>query len=222
MKINIAIDGPGAAGKSTISKLLAKKLHYAHLDTGAMYRCCGYEAYRRNIDFKDEEALRQMMDTIEIQFDSQNHVFINREDVTKEIRSNENSMRASLISQQKVVREKLVDLQRKIAKDKGYILDGRDIGTVVLKDAELKIYLIASVASRAQRRYKEYLSKGQEADLKEISEDLKQRDYQDMNREVSPLCKAEDAIEVDTSNMNIEEVVECITALLEKTLTARK
>lgn len=222
MKINIAIDGPGAAGKSTIAKRLAKQLNYVHLDTGAMYRCCGYQAYRKGIDINDENALSQMMETIHIQFDNNDHVFIDGEDVTTQIRSNENSMRASSISQKPIVREKLVELQREIAKDKGFILDGRDIGSVVLKDAEFKIYLIASVESRAQRRYKEYLLKNEEADLETISKDLEQRDYQDMNREFSPLCKAKDAIEVDTSNMNIEEVVNYINELLKQTLINRK
>lgn len=216
MKINIAIDGPGAAGKSTISKLLAQKFGYAYLDTGAMYRCCAYEAFSKNIDVENEEALKQMMDTITIDFDSENHVYLNGKDVSQIIRTNENGMRASKISQKPIVRSKLVDLQRKIATGKGYILDGRDIGTVVLPDAELKIYLVASVESRAQRRYKELIQKGLNPDFEEISKDLMQRDYQDMNREVSPLKKAEDAIEVDTSNMTIEEVVNCITSLYEK------
>ena len=221
MKINIAIDGPGAAGKSTISKLLAKKFGYAYLDTGAMYRCCGYEAFIKNIDIENEVELTNMMDSILIDFDSENHVYLNGKDVSAEIRTNENGMRASKISQKSIVRTKLVDLQRKIAEGKGYILDGRDIGTVVLPNAELKIYLVASVESRAQRRYKELTEKGLNPDFDEISKDLIQRDYQDMNREVSPLKKAEDAIEVDTSNMSIEEVVNCITSLYEK-VTIRK
>ena len=163
MKINIAIDGPGAAGKSTIAKLIAAKLGYVHLDTGAMYRCCAYLAHQLHIDQDDEVQLKQMLDTIQISFGENNAVLIDGKDVTKEIRTNENGMRASLISQKKIVREKLVDLQRKIAKEKGFILDGRDIGTVVLQDAELKIYLIASVKSRAERRYKELKEKGMKA-----------------------------------------------------------
>lgn len=214
MKINIAIDGPSAAGKSTIAKLLASKLGYVHLDTGAMYRCCAYEAYIKNIDMDDEEQLKQLMETINISFDSDNHVFINGNDVSLEIRTNENGMRTSLISQKHVVREKLVEMQRKIAEGKGYILDGRDIGTVVLKDAELKIYLIASVDSRAMRRFKELELKGLNPIYEEIAEDLKKRDEQDMNRKESPLRKAEDAIEVDTSDMTIEEVCEEINKLI--------
>lgn len=214
MKINIAIDGPSAAGKSTIAKLLASKLGYVHLDTGAMYRCCAYEAHIKNIDMDDEEQLKQLMETINISFDSDNHVFINGNDVSLEIRTNENGMRTSLISQIHVVREKLVEMQRKIAEGKGYILDGRDIGTVVLKDAELKIYLIASVDSRAMRRFKELELKGLNPIYEEIAEDLKKRDEQDMNRKESPLKKAEDAIEVDTSDMTIEEVCEEINKLI--------
>lgn len=214
MKINIAIDGPSAAGKSTIAKLLASKLGYVHLDTGAMYRCCAYEAYIKSIDMDDEEQLKQLMETINISFDSDNHVFINGNDVSLEIRTNENGMRTSLISQKHVVREKLVEMQRKIAEGKGYILDGRDIGTVVLKDAELKIYLIASVDSRAMRRFKELELKGLNPIYEEIAEDLKKRDEQDMSRKESPLRKAEDAIEVDTSDMTIEEVCEEINKLI--------
>lgn len=214
MKINIAIDGPSAAGKSTIAKLLASKLGYVHLDTGAMYRCCAYEAHTKNIDMDDDEQLKQLMETINISFDSDNHVFINGKDVSLEIRTNENGMRTSLISQKHIVRKKLVEMQRKIAEGKGYILDGRDIGTVVLKDAELKIYLIASVDSRAIRRFKELELKGLNPIYEEIAEDLKKRDEQDMNRKESPLRKAEDAIEVDTSDMTIEEVCEKINKLI--------
>lgn len=215
MKINIAIDGPGAAGKSTISKLLAERLGYVYLDTGAMYRCCAYEAFQKGIDIDDEKQLQQLMDHIKITFDDLQRVYINGEDVSSEIRTNENGMRASLISQKALVRIKLVEKQREIAAQKGCILDGRDIGTVVLPDAELKIYLVASVESRAMRRYQELMKKGLKANLEEISADLKQRDYIDMHREHSPLQKAEDAIEVDTSHMSIEEVCTTIMQLIE-------
>lgn len=216
MKINIAIDGPGAAGKSTIAKLLAKQLNYVHLDTGAMYRCCAYIADQNHLDIEDETALKDMMNAINIKFADKDRVIVNGIDVTKEIRTNENGMRASLISQKKIVREKLVEMQRKIAESKGYILDGRDIGTVVLKNAELKIYLIASVESRAQRRYKELEAKGLNPQFDKIAMDLKQRDEQDINRKESPLRKAEDAIEVDTSDMTIEEVCSTINKLIEQ------
>ncbi len=218
MKINIAIDGPGAAGKSTIAKKLAKELGYVHLDTGAMYRCCAHYAHTHQVNIEDDEALLEMLDEIVISFDDQNHVFIKGEDVSEVIRSNDNSMRTSLISQKGVVRKKMVDLQRKVTINKGYIVDGRDIGSVVLQDAELKIYLIASVGSRAQRRYDEYLSKHIEADYDAIAKDLIQRDEQDMTRKESPLTKATDAIEVDTSNLSIEEVCIVIKKLVNEKL----
>ncbi len=216
MKINIAIDGPGAAGKSTIAKVLAKHLGYVHLDTGAMYRCCAYYAHTHNIDIQDDRALEKMLNNIDIRFIGQTKVFIADEDVSEIIRTNENSMRTSLISQKKIVREKMVDLQRKVSTDKGYILDGRDIGSVVLKDAELKLYIIASVESRAKRRYDEYVAKQIEADYEAIAADLEQRDYQDMNRKESPLTKASDAIEIDTSNLSVNEVCEAVMRLVNK------
>lgn len=190
MKINIAIDGPSAAGKSTIAKLLAKKLNYSHLDTGAMYRCVGYQANRSNIDTNDAAALAKMIDGMEIDFDSKGNVYINGEDVSSAIRQNQVSMLASSVSVHPEVRERLVAMQQKIAENKGYIMDGRDIGTVVLPQAELKVFMIASVEARAQRRYQEYISKGIEADYKEIYDDIEKRDYQDIHRSVSPLKKA--------------------------------
>lgn len=207
MKINIAIDGPSAAGKSTIAKKCAALLNYSHLDTGAMYRCVALQAKRHDIAFDDEEKLVQMMNDLVISFDSQGNVFLNDEDVTLAIRTNDISMGASDVSKLSKVREGLVALQQEIAKNKGYILDGRDIGTVVLPDAELKIYLVASSHARAQRRIKEYMEKNIPFNEQEIIEDIERRDYQDMNRTHSPLKKADDAIEVDTSNMSIEEVV---------------
>ena len=214
MKINIAIDGPSAAGKSTISKLLAKELGYAHLDTGAMYRCVGFESQRKGVDEQNEEALADMIDHMEISFDSKGNVYIDGEDVSTQIRSNEMSMRASTVSAHPMVRERLVHMQQRIAKNKGYILDGRDIGTVVLPDAEVKVYMVASVEARAKRRFKEYESKHIEADYDEIYQDIEQRDYQDTHRKTSPLKKADDAQEIDTSNMSIEEVVSTIRNLI--------
>ena len=215
MKINIAIDGPSAAGKSTIAKLLAKKLNYSHLDTGAMYRCVGYQANRSNIDTNDASALAKMIDGMEIDFDSKGNVYINGEDVSSAIRQNQVSMLASSVSVHPEVRERLVAMQRKIAENKGYIMDGRDIGTVVLPQAELKVFMIASVEARAQRRYQEYISKGIEADYKEIYDDIEKRDYQDIHRSVSPLKKADDALELDTSDMTVEEVEEAIEKMID-------
>ena len=197
MKINIAIDGPSAAGKSTIAKILAKELGYSHLDTGAMYRCTALASKKRGIDPNDEAALTAMLDEMKISFDPAGNVYLNNEDVSKQIRENEISMLTSSISAHPKVRERLVALQQQMARDKGFIMD-----------AELKIYMVASVKARADRRYKEYLEKHVEADYDEIYRDIEQRDYQDMNRKTSPLRKAEDAIEIDTSNMTITEVVE--------------
>lgn len=210
MKVNIAIDGPSAAGKSTIAKRCATMLGYSHLDTGAMYRCVAYKALQNNISLDDEKKVIEMIDNMKISFDSEGHVYIDGNDVTLAIRTNEISMGASNVSKLLLVRERLVQLQQEIAKDKGYILDGRDIGTVVLPDAELKIYLIASSKARAQRRIKEYIEKNIEFDEQEIIEDIERRDYQDMNREHSPLKKAEDAIEIDSSDLTIDEVVQKI------------
>ena len=216
MKINIAIDGPSAAGKSTIAKRLAKELQYAHLDTGAMYRCVAYKALDSHIDLDDEDSISEIIRQFQIHFDADGNVFINNEDVTAAIRKNDISMSASKVSVHKKVRELLVSMQQEMAKDKGYVMDGRDIGTVVLKDAELKLYLIASAEARANRRVKEYVEKGILVDYTSIYEDIIKRDYQDMNREISPLTKAEDAIEIDTSNMSIDEVVAYSLDLISK------
>ena len=206
MKINIAIDGPSAAGKSTIARLCASLLNYSHLDTGAMYRCVGYQSKIEGIAEDDEEALAEMIQRMKIDFDAEGHVYINQEDVTSKIRDNEMSMRASNVSKLAKVRKSLVALQKEIAKNKGYILDGRDIGTVVLPDAELKVFLVASVEARAKRRILEYQEKGIVFDEQEVIEDIKRRDYQDSHRENSPLKKANDAYTLDTSDMSIEEV----------------
>lgn len=218
MKINIAIDGPSAAGKSTVAKILARKLKYAHLDTGAMYRCVGYYASIHGIVDSDAEKLAAMIDTMDIAFDSVGNVYINNVDVSKEIRTNAVSMLASNVSAHATVREKLVAKQQQIAQDKGFILDGRDIGTVVLPDAELKIYMVASVEARAKRRFDEYIGKQIAADYDEIFQDIEKRDYQDMNRVSSPLKKADDAIEIDTSFMSIEEVVSYIETYLQSVM----
>lgn len=216
MRMNIAIDGPSAAGKSTIAKRLSKILHYSHLDTGAMYRCVAYAFKQRNINADDEEAVSAMMNDLNIHFDEDGKVFLNQKDVSLAIRTNDMSMLASKVSAYPQVRKGLVDLQRSIAANKGYILDGRDIGSVVLPDAEVKIYMVATAQARAQRRYDEYIAKGIEANYEEILKDIEQRDYQDMNRAVSPLKKCDDAIEIDTSNLTIEEVCEQIMAIINK------
>ena len=215
-KINIAIDGPSAAGKSTIAKKVCELLNYVHLDTGAMYRCVGLKAKLNNISYEDEEALCEMLKNTEIVLTPDGKIFMDGEDVSEEIRADDVSLAASDVSKHKNVRSDLVKRQQEMAKDKGFIMDGRDIGTVVLKDAELKIYLTASAESRALRRYKQNIELGLPVtDVETIAEEIRQRDYQDMHRENSPLTKAEDAIELDTSDLTIEESVEAVMSYVE-------
>ena len=218
MGTGIIVCGCNGSGKSTLGRELAKALGYSHLDTGAMYRCVGYLAAQRGIDLHDEDALTEMTASMRIRFDSEGHVFLNEEDVSAAIRENRVSMLASSVSVHPRVRKLLVDMQRQMALDKGVIMDGRDIGTVVLPDAELKIFMVASVEARARRRYQEYLDKHIEADYDTICEDIKKRDDQDMHRAASPLTKAADAHEIDTSDMSIEEVCAAILSLVEKTI----
>lgn len=215
-KISIAIDGPSAAVKSSIAKIVAKRLDYVYIDTGAMYRCVGYYCLQNNIDLHDEQAVSRVLKKIKIMLDNENHVYLNGDDVSDKIRQDEVSMSASLVSSHHDVRKFLVDQQRQMAKVGGVILDGRDIGTVVLPEAELKIYQSASVETRAKRRYLENKQRGLPADLETIKKDIERRDYQDMNRKISPLKKADDAIALDTSNLSIEEVVNEILNLVKQ------
>ncbi|MBQ1477423.1 MAG: (d)CMP kinase [Erysipelotrichaceae bacterium] len=217
-KINIAFDGPSAAGKSTIADLVAEKLGYTHLDTGAMYRAVAYEALQKGIALDDEENVVRMIEGMDLEMKADGSVVLNKEDISEKIRTNEISLAASDVSKLEKVRAALVAMQQKISRGGGYILDGRDIGTVVLKDAEVKIYLTASVESRALRRHKQNLEKGIESDLESIRRDIEKRDYQDTHREHSPLKKAEDAVEIDSSDLSIEEVVDAVMALVEKEL----
>ena len=211
MKINIAIDGPGAAGKSTIAKCLAKKLNYVHLDTGAMYRSTAYKALENHISLEDEEAVCKMLENTKIQLATDGSIFLDGEDVSDKIRTNEISLAASLVSKLAKVRRMLVERQQEMAKEKGFIMDGRDIGTVVLKDAEVKIYMTATPMARAKRRYDQNIAKNiPTGSIEEIAREIAERDLQDMTRENSPLKKADDAVEIDTSDMSIEEVTECI------------
>ena len=214
MKINIAIDGPGAAGKSTIAKCLAKKLNYVHLDTGAMYRSTAYKALQNHICLEDEEAVCKMLENTKIQLATDGSIFLDGEDVSDKIRTNEMSLAASLVSKLANVRRMLVERQQEMAKEKGFIMDGRDIGTVVLTDAEVKIYMTASPMARAKRRYDQNIAKNiPTGSIEEIAKEIAERDLQDMTRENSPLKKADDAIEIDTSDMSIEEVTERIYGL---------
>lgn len=216
MRINIAIDGPSAAGKSTIAKELAKKLNYVHLDTGAMYRSTALKALQNGISLDDEAAVCEMLRNTEITLTPDGKVFLDGRDVSSDIRTDEVSMAASNVSKLEQVRADLVARQQDMAKAKGFIMDGRDIGTVVLKDAEVKIFMTASAYARAERRYKQNIQNGiPTSDIETIAEEIRQRDYQDTHREHSPLRKADDAVEIDTSDMTIPEVVDAILRLCE-------
>ena len=214
--ISVAIDGPSAAGKSTIAKMVAKKENFIYIDTGAMYRCVAYYCLTQKIDLNDEKAVEQAIEHIQIRLTPDNKVYLNDEDVSNQIRQDQVSLGASCVSKYQAVRSFLVDEQRKMAKAGNVILDGRDIGTVVLPNADLKIYQIASVETRAKRRYLENLERSLDADLETIKKEIEERDYQDTHREISPLKKAEDAIELDTSSLTLEEVVEQVLTLIQK------
>ena len=211
MNINIAIDGPRAAGKSTIAKRLARLLNYRYLDTGAMYRSVALKAQTLGIDLDDEKKIMAMLDETIISFDIEGRVFLDDVDVSAAIRENAISAAASRVSLLKEVRADMVDRQRKIAeKQPGIIMDGRDIGSVVLPDAELKIYLSALPEVRAQRRYQELSNKGIDCDYDVILKEVHERDIQDSTRKNSPLIKCVDAVEVDTSFLTIDEITEII------------
>jgi len=221
MAINIAIDGPAGAGKSSTAKLVAKKLGYIYVDTGALYRTVGLYSIRKGIDTKDAEKVIATLPDIKVELkfvDGAQHVFLNGEDVSEDIRTPEASMGASNVSAIPKVREFLFDLQRSIAAENNCIMDGRDIGTVVLPNADVKIFLTTSVEERANRRYKEMLEKGEEADYNDILEDIKKRDYQDSHREVAPLKQAADAIYVDNGGYNLEDGAEDLLRIIKEHL----
>ncbi|WP_027216205.1 (d)CMP kinase [Butyrivibrio fibrisolvens] len=216
MSHQIAIDGPAGAGKSTIAKLVSGKLGFIYVDTGAMYRAMALYLSRMNVnpDNADEVGEKAQSAEITIKYvDGEQVVMLGDENVNGIIRSPEVSAMASRTSQVARLREKLVELQQKLAETENVVMDGRDIGTVVLPNADLKIYLTASVQVRAMRRYKEMIAKGQEAVLEEIEKNIEDRDYRDMHREASPLKQADDAVLVDTSDMSIEEVADKIIEL---------
>lgn len=218
MSRQIAIDGPAGAGKSTIAKAVAAKLGYIYVDTGAMYRAIGLHLMREGVNTDDEAEVNAHLDSADVRLameDGMQKVYLNGEDVTSAIRTEEAGMMASKTSAYGKVREKLVSLQQKIAADCSVVMDGRDIGTVVLPHADLKIFLTASVEERARRRFNELKKKGQQADFQAIMEDIAKRDYQDTHREISPLRQADDAILLDTSDMGIEEVTAKVIALAE-------
>lgn len=213
MLYNIAIDGPAGAGKSTIAKLIAKKKNYIYVDTGAMYRAMALFFIENGVNPDDQETISRTCKDVDISIvyeDGQQIVLLNGKNVNHLLRQEEVGKMASKSSANKDVREKLVDLQRKLAKKESVVMDGRDIGTVVLPDANVKIYLTASSRVRAQRRYDELQAKGEACNIDVIEQDIIERDYQDMHREISPLTQAKDAILVDSSDMSIEEVADLI------------
>ena len=216
-KINIAIDGPAGAGKSTIAKTLAKDRNMVYVDTGAMYRAIGLYCSRKGIAGEDEETIIGELDNIHVSLAYENGeqvVYLNGENVNGFIRTPEAGNMASAVSVYAKVRTKMVELQQALAASTSVVMDGRDIGTVVLPNAEVKIYLTASSEVRAKRRFDELMAKGMECDLAQLKKEIEERDYRDMNRAVSPLKKAEDAVELDTSFMTIPEVVEAMQKII--------
>ncbi len=217
MSMNVAIDGPAGAGKSTIAKKVAAEMKYIYVDTGAMYRSLALYFIRQGIDKDDEAKISEACKDCDVTIgyeDGKQQVILNGENVTGLIRTEEVGNMASASSVYKDVRAKLLNLQRKLAKENDVIMDGRDIGTCILPDAQAKIFLTASVDTRADRRYKELLEKGESPDLEKIKKDIEERDYRDSHRENAPLKQADDAVLVDSSDMSIEEVTNAIIDII--------
>ncbi len=217
--IRIALDGPSGSGKSTIAKKLSSKLNILYLDTGAMYRATALKAIALGIDTLDEEGVKTFIDNIDLQIkyvDGSQRTYLDGEDVSERIREPHVSMAASNISSLKPVRLKMVDMQRKIAGEMSCVLDGRDIGSYVLPNADFKFYITASTEVRADRRYKELMLKGHKVDFEQLKQEIEQRDYNDKTRDFAPLRKAEDAIEIDTSFMTIEQVIGKVLSYIER------
>ena len=217
---SIAIDGPGGAGKSTIARRAAAELGFVYVDTGAIYRAVACAALSRGIDPSDEAAVSALLPSLQLELrwteDGVQHVWLNGADISSELRTPAVSTAASRVSALPVVRQFLLEQQRVVARTHDVIMDGRDIGTVVLPDADVKVYLTASSAVRAKRRYHELKEKGTACDLGEIEKDIIERDYRDMHRENSPLKQADDAVLLDSSDMTLKEVVDTITAMIDK------
>ena len=213
---NIAIDGPAGAGKSTVAQKVAKELSFVYVDTGAMYRAMALYLLRKGVNREEPDEIGEACQNAEISIEYQNGeqiVLLDGEYVNAHLRTEEVSAMASVSSAVPRVREKLLDLQRKLARTMSVVMDGRDIGTTILPDADVKIYLTASSLTRARRRYLEYQEKGEACDLAEIQKTIEERDQRDMTREISPLCQAEDAVLVDSSELTIDETVEKILSV---------
>lgn len=213
---NIAIDGPAGAGKSTVAQKVAKELSFVYVDTGAMYRAMALYLLRKGVNREEPDEIGEACQNAEISIEYQNGeqiVLLDGENVNAHLRTEEVSAMASVSSAVPRVREKLLDLQRKLARTMSVVMDGRDIGTTILPDADIKIYLTASSLTRARRRYLEYQEKGEACDLAEIQKTIEERDQRDMTREISPLCQAEDAVLVDSSELTIDETVEKILSV---------
>ncbi len=222
--INIAIDGPAGAGKSTVAKGAAKKLGYIYVDTGALYRTIALACTRENIDLTNEESVKSVVSKISVRLGFENgvqKVYLLDEDVSEKIRTPEISMAASLVSKVPYVRSYLLDLQRDIAKNNNILMDGRDIATVVLPDADVKIFLFASPECRADRRYKELVEKGENVDYNDVLDDIVKRDYQDSHRDIAPLKPAEDSVMFDTSNLGLQESIDKLIEIVEEKLNER-
>lgn len=219
----IAIDGPASAGKSTIAKILAKQLAYIYVDTGAMYRAITLAAKQAGIPYDDEAGITDLLAQTDIRFapgEPVQRVYLNDQEVTEAIRATDITNNVSQVSAYASVRENLVQRQRQIAHADNVIMDGRDIGTTVLPDAQVKIFLEASVDERAQRRYKENVAKGMDVDLETLKQEIRDRDYKDSHREISPLTQAQDAILVDTTGLDIQAVVNKITEIIQERQSA--
>ena len=216
----VAVDGPSGAGKSTLAKAIAAKLGILYVDTGAIYRTIGYAVKRRGIEPRDEAAVRAILPELEIgmryEADGEQHMLLNGQDVTREIRLPEISMYASAVSALPAVRAFLLEMQRDLARKHSVIMDGRDIGTVVLPDATVKIFLTATPEARATRRWKEYQAKGIDTPYEEVLADVKQRDYQDTHRAAAPLKQAEDAVLLDTSELDFEQSLDAMKQIIAK------
>lgn len=215
-KLVVAIDGPAAAGKSTVAKMVAKKIGATYIDTGAMYRAVTYFALSQNIDPKDESAVVSILPKLKLDIKEDERIFLNGTDVTKQIRSIEVNDNVSYVASYKDIRLALVDIQRKMSESISVVMDGRDIGTYVLPNADIKIFQVASVGTRALRRYKENISKGIQCELEDIEIGLKKRDHIDSTRTFAPLKPADDSIVLDTSNLSIEEAVDAVIEIIKK------